>query len=474
MSKAFTSLLFFILLIISFTSAQTTTLNQGLISYWNFEETGGAVVDRVNGIHNGTNNGATTQSIGIIGNSYDFDGIGDYIEVAHHPNFEFGTNDFTISGWYKTNNINTPTGPIGKLSAGTSGWEINFGVSPGKISYYLPGTSHVQSTNNFNPNIWHYVVLIIDQPNEVKLYVDGNLEASSYVAGIGSLSTNAFLTIGSPYYLPPTGNGFFNGRIDEIGIWNRALSAQEVSALYNNGSGLSYNNIFVAPPAPSAPPTLALVGPQQTLENQTLTIQLQATDPNINDTLVFLTNAQSELPSPSFLNSTSGLFTWTPTFQDHGIYNVTFYVTDGQFIDSETIQITVQDVSFAVINLVGSTVMSNAVTFYLSDPEHPNAQYRFAGSLGSIPGIPLPDGRIIPLNDDWLLNAILYVPQLFGLFDTSGTLDSQGNAQVTWQIPTIQGAQGANLAFSFITIDPTQSGFNLISSISPAINVTLQ
>lgn len=89
-------------------------------------------------------------------------------------------------------------------------------------------------------------------------------------------------------------------------------------------------------PSTNQPPALDPIGPQQIQENQTLTIQLTATDPN-NDTLTFLTDANSVLTSQFSFNNTSGLFEWTPTYLDQGTYNVTFYVTDGTFVDSETV-----------------------------------------------------------------------------------------------------------------------------------------
>ncbi len=93
-------------------------------------------------------------------------------------------------------------------------------------------------------------------------------------------------------------------------------------------------------------PELQPISARQTNENQSLTIQLNASDPE-NDTLTFSTNAASILPSLFLFNTTSGLFIWTPTFRDAGVYRVTFSVSDGINTDSETINITVNDVNLA-------------------------------------------------------------------------------------------------------------------------------
>jgi len=225
---------------------------------------------------------------------------------------------------------------------------------------------------------------------------------------------------------------------------------------------------------PPSPPILSPIGNQTAPENQTLTIQLQATDPNLNDTLTFLTNAQTTLPSASFLNSTSGLFTWTPNFNEQGFYQTTFYVTDGQFIDYETINIQVIDINFATITLTGNASVGNNLILNINDPQNANKPYILSAAFGSSPGIPLIDGRIIPLNEDWLFNAVLYVPSLFGFSNSIGSLDSQGNAQVIWSIPNLPFFQNANISFSFATLNHNEQGLRVIQSIAPAVNITIQ
>jgi hypothetical protein len=463
-------ILLMIFLNIFIVSSQATTLNNGLIAYYNFEENSAFVKDLVNGIHNATNNGAILSANGIIGNSFFLMGANENVVIPYHQEFDFGTNSFTISGWFNPSDLSNPRIVVDSWGFGPH-FGIRVGESNNRVSFLAKdGGNGVQlshSSSTYTNGTWLLISLVIDrQTQRAKLYVNGLLEANELFIGVGSLTTNQPIFIGDSSYQYPN----FRGNIDEIGIWNRALTQFEILQLYNNGTGYSIFNF----PAPPQPPILSQIGPKSIQENQTLTIQLYATDINPNTTLTFLTNAQTILPSYSFLNSTSGLFTWTPTYNDQGYYNVTFYVTDGTFVTHETIQITVVDVSFATITLSNPSIMGNTITFNLNDPLNPNSQYVFSGSFGNNPGIPLGDGRIIRLNNDWLFNALLYVPQLFGFFDTTGTLNSQGNAQVTWQIPNIPGAQGTQLHFSFITINTSIQGTNSIRSVSQTINLTLQ
>lgn len=91
------------------------------------------------------------------------------------------------------------------------------------------------------------------------------------------------------------------------------------------------------------PPLLEPVSHQTVQENTTLVIQLRGTDAD-NDQLQYTTNAGSLLPSPFSFSQETGLFTWTPTFNDSGIYMVTFSVNDGFLSDEEVATITIIDV----------------------------------------------------------------------------------------------------------------------------------
>jgi len=95
-------------------------------------------------------------------------------------------------------------------------------------------------------------------------------------------------------------------------------------------------------------PELTFIGDRETDENVELVIGLDATDAE-NDSLTFGTNAFQVLPSAFTFNENTGLFQWTPTFNDAGDYIVTFNVTDGEFTDQETITLTVNNINQAPI-----------------------------------------------------------------------------------------------------------------------------
>lgn len=100
--------------------------------------------------------------------------------------------------------------------------------------------------------------------------------------------------------------------------------------------------------------------------------------------------------------------------------------------------------------------------------------YILALSLGDTPGIPLGDGRTIPLNYDGIFQASLYSPQLLGLANSQGVLNANGEAIVTLTVPNVPAIVGLPIYIGFVTLDLTQPFPGLIYSISPSQQIVIQ
>ena len=99
------------------------------------------------------------------------------------------------------------------------------------VLFYFDGGAFVGSTN-FSPSTW-YNVVTTNQSGTLTFYINANVE--------GTLNAivpylNPFVSLGAAQ----DGTELYNGQLDEIGVWNRALSLTEVSDLYNIGFGLTY------------------------------------------------------------------------------------------------------------------------------------------------------------------------------------------------------------------------------------------
>ena len=207
----------------------------GLVGYWPFN--GNANDESGNG-NNGTVNGATltTDRNGNENSAYSFDGLNSRINLSNSSTFSFGTSNFSISHWfYSTNmsgahrhslrNINNSNGKYFEISPEN---QINglssFGIHDG-INYHEAFANNIDIDNGS----WHFLVGI-RQLNSISFYIDGILQNSVNIPIDVDLNNLNNLQVGSFYY--QLGYGPVTHTIDDIAIYNRALSAEEVNALY--------------------------------------------------------------------------------------------------------------------------------------------------------------------------------------------------------------------------------------------------
>lgn len=101
-----------------------------------------------------------------------------------------------------------------------------------------------------------------------------------------------------------------------------------------------------------------------------------------------------------------------------------------------------------------------------------NSTYVLAMAFGSVPGIPLGDGRIIPLNPDPLLFLSVQFPAAIGLFNSVGVLAGEGLAPATWAIPYYI-PPGLTIYLAFVVINPELPFPQTITSISNAVPITV-
>ena len=164
---------------------------------------------------------------------------------------------FTVATWFKTT-ANFPDEGVmvnkGGLGSESAGKNQNYGIwftSSERLQGGFETTGgtnkYLTSTNTYNDGQWHHGVVTFDNPNNiVRLFVDG--------IQIGTLSTTSNPDNTGSQPLRIAGNAqsltedFFIGQLDEVGVWNRALTNAEITDLKNNGmfapSGLVYRNSF--------------------------------------------------------------------------------------------------------------------------------------------------------------------------------------------------------------------------------------
>ena len=204
-------------------SISVRTPGNPLIASYSFDETSGTtVVDASGSGHNGTIVGATRTSAGRRGGALEFNGTSAYVTVQPTAAMNL-TSGMTLSAWVK------PTA--------LGGWRPI--ILKSELSYVLHGSGSQASVPNVGGsfasanlfgtaplplNTWTHLAATYDG-NTLRLYVDGNLAASRAQTGSIQPSTGA-LHIGAD----PIFNAFWAGAIDEVRIYDRALSDTEVRA----------------------------------------------------------------------------------------------------------------------------------------------------------------------------------------------------------------------------------------------------
>ena len=218
----------------SLLGAGAGTLLNGLVAYWKMGESSGDLLDSV-GSDDATLFGSPTQGAsGKIGNACSFDGTDDYAQ----PNIAIKTAPFTISFWLKQNvtplQYDVITGRMTNSNFWNDAWQfywestsdLRFVVGTWDINFAK--VTGLTSTN------WNHILGTWDDTT-IRLYVN-NVEGTSGTF-TGTLAGILKLNIGRGQ---PVNDYNVNAIIDEYGIWNRVLTAAEITELYNSGAGLTH------------------------------------------------------------------------------------------------------------------------------------------------------------------------------------------------------------------------------------------
>jgi hypothetical protein len=203
---------------------------------FDFTENAATAYDRSSYRQNGTFQGnAAYNASGAFSSSASFDGSGDYISISS-PTLPVGDDPYTIMAWIKP----TAMGAYGIAGWGNygSGNQVNaFRLTPtGLVNYWW--SNDLSVTTSDLSGSWHHVVATFNGSLRA-IYVDGVQVGNDTPSGHNVPNTNNF-RVGS------TNSGeYFSGSIDELAIYNRSYSAQEIEAIYKGLSHLGNHTLTV-------------------------------------------------------------------------------------------------------------------------------------------------------------------------------------------------------------------------------------
>jgi hypothetical protein len=219
-------------------------LSRGLVGLWLFNEGSGNTVFDLSGYNNeGAFQGSTSWSIGTYGSAVNMPGTDDYINIGTKEAHDFGTASFSVLAWFKSNATSLQSQSIvsrDDLSAGTRRfWGVKILDSdhptyPNELVFVCyPGYDIVCSGDSFMPGdaTWHQVVGVRDGSN-LKLYLDGVFLALSTDNNVNTSSSTARLHFGGSYDSGGPEADDYNGLLDHVILWDRALTTAEIALLY--------------------------------------------------------------------------------------------------------------------------------------------------------------------------------------------------------------------------------------------------
>ncbi|MGI6278201.1 MAG: DUF2341 domain-containing protein [Patescibacteria group bacterium] len=224
-------------------SGLQSALSDGLVGYWKMDEsswdgTADEVIDSSGNGNHGQGVGATppTTGAGKFGNGGLFDGSDDLVKITHTDTFNFDSDEITISTWINPTSLNTNDFIIGK-SQSYNGFSLRLDSSNASyLEFYIgDGSSYYftsdQKAHGMTTGNWYQVTATFNG-STMDLFVNGE--------SIGSASANFSPSWGTHDLIIGADAAEDNeipGKIDEVRIYNRALSPAEVKALYEWAPG---------------------------------------------------------------------------------------------------------------------------------------------------------------------------------------------------------------------------------------------
>jgi hypothetical protein len=165
---------------------------------------------------------------GKVGNAGSFDGTDDYVDCGNGSSLQFGANtDFTVALWLKSENLTNSALLVRKGGGGT-----DKGFYLRQLEKYTAvindGITKIEHQFNLIPlSEWQYYVVTFDRDGYMRGYLNG-VEANNPrdISMVGDINIAHSLLISDKSY-------YFNGYLDDVRIYNRALSAEEIQATYN-------------------------------------------------------------------------------------------------------------------------------------------------------------------------------------------------------------------------------------------------
>jgi hypothetical protein len=351
----------------------SSSLNTNLLAYWDFNNN---VNDSVAGTYNGTII-AGNYSTGLINNALKLEGNQLGVNITHEGKKILNQSaNFSISLWINFANFSAPTYvrifdkrlTVGSFDEIAILKQAN--TNEARAILQIASTEQtIIGDNAFGNGTWEHIVFIYNGTTLV-LYHNGTIQTSTALLS-GKFNSTRELRIGSDGT-----DEYVNGSIDEVAIWDRVLTASEISDLWNNGAGLTYGgisggNVTLNNPADAI---------SQTNSEVIFNCSTEDLDAVLNTTLYIngvlnttITNSSASTKHLSLqrtFNFKEGYYNWTCQGSDNesnlATTNTRTFTINSTIINSETYNTSTYETSteYFAINISGNGSVTTANLVY--------------------------------------------------------------------------------------------------------------
>jgi len=221
-----------LILVLSIVQVSIGDVSPNLKGWWKLDETSGYVVTDSSGHGNhGFVIGSPTSVEGMIDRALRLDGNDDYIDCGSGPSLNI-TGQVTVAAWIKLSATNLDQQIAGNIS-NQGGYLLNM-YTNNKLDLIILSSGGQYALNRdvaggtvMTTDVWYHVVGVYSQGNYIRTYVDGALDRESATATVLAPTPETF-KIGR---YPPQSILFWNGVLDDVRVYNRALSEAEIQSL---------------------------------------------------------------------------------------------------------------------------------------------------------------------------------------------------------------------------------------------------
>ncbi len=210
-----------------------------VLGFWDFDENGSAPAQDKTANGNDVNLVGAVRDTGKVGQALSFDGVNDHAEKLAASGLPQGSQAFTVTLWFNSKSATHQSSEIDSIghlvsfgSESQNQWNL-FQVFQGKLHAAFH-SNDLQGNTLTEINTWYHAAVTFDGTTRT-LYLDGAQDGIDVPTTPNVSGTNLFFG-STPGSLPVY---YFDGLIDEVGLWNRALSAEEIADIHSGAATFS-------------------------------------------------------------------------------------------------------------------------------------------------------------------------------------------------------------------------------------------